>query len=76
MVRCEYGVVKVVWDESEKKIYIIVNPLFHETGYKRFEEIKKEYSDWSIVILNVGVDIEAEWADRVLDRCYEHSNLT
>jgi len=72
-VECELGVTKVVWDKSEKKVYVIINPLFHETGYKRFLEIKQEYSDWDIILLNVGVDIEAEWADILLDRCYEHS---
>lgn len=66
VVRCEWGVVKIVYTDGNV-VYVIHDPAFHDTGVRVAEELAEQ--GYNVVRLNTGVDYEREIADKLLDFC-------
>jgi hypothetical protein len=63
------GVVKEVWFED--RVYVIHDPAFWETGYKRQEKLQQE--GYNVIRLNTGVEEDAKLANQLLDLCFSEN---
>jgi hypothetical protein len=63
------GVIKEIWFED--RIYVIHDPMFWETGYKRQQKLQEEGLE--VYRLNTGVKEDAELAQKLLDLCFSES---
>ena len=68
-VICEWGVVKEIIFEDEKKVILIKSPAFTETA-RRLREYYEEQG-YEVHELNTGVDYEYEEAERLLKQYCE-----
>ena len=68
-VICEWGVVKKIIFEDEKKVYLIHNPSFYVTATE-LEDYYKELG-YDVYRLNTGNDYEYEEAERLLKQYCE-----